>query len=183
MSIVIKLILYFSLIIAVPIVFVMLSNDSKPKKNIILGVTLPYQARADEAVLHICTRFRRYMRNTAIICIASSLLLFWLPGISLFVTLLLLWLEIVIILPYLFYARANLALSALKKERGWGTESEGVLIIDTSADDLKTRHIGHIWFVIPIIISLVPAVIRAIVKWLYVSTSMKYRSASHTCSV
>ncbi|MDR1002344.1 MAG: hypothetical protein LBL82_03620 [Oscillospiraceae bacterium] len=159
MSIAFKLILYFSLIIVVPIVFVMLSNESKPKKNIILGVTLPYQARTDEAVLHICARFRRYMRNTAIICIASSLLLFLLPSLSLFLTLLLLWLEIVIILPYLLYARANLALSALKRERGWGTESEGVLMVDTSSVALKTRRIGHIWFAIPTIISLVPAVI------------------------
>jgi uncharacterized membrane protein len=159
MSILFKLFMYFMLIITVPIVFVMLSNNSKPKKNIILGVTLPYQARTDEAVLQICARFRRYMRNTAFICVTSSLLLFLLPGLSLFLTFLLLWLEIVIILPYLLYARANLALSALKKERGWGTESEDVLTIDTSAVALKTRRIGHIWFAIPIIISLIPALI------------------------
>ena len=42
----------------VPVYF-MLRNETKPKKNIILGVTLPYEARQDAAVLAICEQFLR----------------------------------------------------------------------------------------------------------------------------
>ena len=50
----------------VPVYF-MLRNETKPKKNIILGVTLPYEARQDAAVLAICEQFLRQLNLVVLI--------------------------------------------------------------------------------------------------------------------
>ena len=41
------------------LVAVLLTNEAKPKKNIVLGVTLPLAAQGDGRVLAIARRFKR----------------------------------------------------------------------------------------------------------------------------
>ena len=43
----------------VPIQYLILRNESKPKKNIVLGATLSYEARKSEEAAEIVTRLYR----------------------------------------------------------------------------------------------------------------------------
>ena len=46
-----------------PILYFMLRNNTKPKKNIILSVTLPESAHGDPEVLAICRGFKRWLNR------------------------------------------------------------------------------------------------------------------------
>ena len=45
-----------------PVVYFVLKNECKPKKNIVVGVTLPWEGLRDEAVLALLERYKREMR-------------------------------------------------------------------------------------------------------------------------
>ena len=53
-----RLILWLCIIWLVPLMYVMLRNETKFKKNIVLGVTLPYQGRTDPEVMTLLARFK-----------------------------------------------------------------------------------------------------------------------------
>ena len=70
-------ILFMMLIINVPLLpillFVMRSN-AKPKKNIILGVTIPYEHKNDAEVQQICREYLRAVNSTILGLFLLSLL-------------------------------------------------------------------------------------------------------------
>ena len=76
-------ILYLCLI---PVYF-MLRNETKPKKNIILGVTLPYEARQNAAVLAICEQFLRQLNLVVLILALLPVALLPVKRTSVFLTL------------------------------------------------------------------------------------------------
>ena len=53
------LILWGCIIWIVPLVYVLLRNEAKWKKNIVVGTTLPYEARQDPEVGEVLCRYRR----------------------------------------------------------------------------------------------------------------------------
>ena len=55
-----------------PIICLMLRNEAKPKKNIVIGVTLPAAAIAGEEVAEIC---RKYRKTLVMVLALLSLLL------------------------------------------------------------------------------------------------------------
>ena len=53
-----NLILWISVIWIIPLFYFMLRNETKFKKNIVLGVTFPYTARDDADVQELLAKFR-----------------------------------------------------------------------------------------------------------------------------
>lgn len=47
----------------VPILYFMLKNECKSKKNIIVGVTLPYAAQRDPEVLGLLERYKKALKR------------------------------------------------------------------------------------------------------------------------
>lgn len=101
--------------IALPCEWAVFISSSR-EKNIVLGVTLPAEARRDARVLALAASFRRTMH---IACSFRS----------------------VLVLPPLIFARANGRLLRLKRECGWTYAPAGVRLVDTRAAAEEKRRI------------------------------------------
>ena len=125
--------LWLSVIWISPLMYFMLANEAKFKKNVAVGVTLPYEGRSDEEVKN---RLKKFKKQTAAVCII--IFLAGIPGmflesINASISLLCLWCDLCIILPLIPYVLCNRDLKKIKAERGWGGISGSVIIVDTSS--------------------------------------------------
>ena len=137
---------------------VLLTNEAKPKKNIILGVTLPLPAQSDARVAEIVRRFKR---NVWISCGVSAVILaaMALLDIGQFMMWSIALLILALFVPYFFYVRANRRLAALKKAEGWSVPYTGAVVVDLKAAAEPMPALKRRAFLPPIIIALVPLVI------------------------
>ena len=137
---------------------VLLTNEAKPKKNIILGVTLPLPAQSDARVAEIVRRFKR---NVRISCGVSAAVLaaMALLDIGQFMMWSIALLILALFVPYFFYVRANRRLAALKKAEGWSVPYTGAVVVDLKAAAEPMPALKRRAFLPPIIIALVPLVI------------------------
>ena len=140
------------------LVAALLTNEAKPKKNIILGVTLPRTAQSDARVAEIVRRFRR---NVWISCGVSALIMAApaLAGSGEFIMWSIVLLILAIFVPYFFYVRANRRLAALKKAEGWSVPYTGAVVVDLKAAAEPMPALKRRAFLPPVIIALVPLVI------------------------
>ena len=140
------------------LVAVLLTNEAKPKKNIILGVTLPLPAQSDARVTEIVRRFKR---NVRISCGVSAAVLaaMALLDIGQFMMWSIALLIAALFVPYFFYVRANRRLAALKKAEGWSVPYTGAVVVDLKAAAEPMPALKRRAFLPPIIIALVPLVI------------------------
>ena len=140
------------------LVAVLLTNEAKPKKNIILGVTLPLPAQSDGRVAGIVRRFKR---NVRISCGVSAAVLaaMALLDIGQFMMWSIALLIAALFVPYFFYVRANRRLAALKKAEGWSVPYTGAVVVDLKAAAEPMPALKRRAFLPPIIIALVPLVI------------------------
>ena len=126
-----KWVLWGSVFWIAPLVCAMLANETKFKKNIVLGVTLPYTAHDDADVTAVLKKFR-----TRIWIVCVVLLVAVVPGLFLKDTALWtawgVWIDLCIILPYVPYVIARRQLMELKTEKGWVREKRTV-VVDTSS--------------------------------------------------
>ncbi len=166
-----KLIMLIAILPILPILYGMMGNETKPKKGIILGVTLPVAAWSDARVKEICADFRKSLRNAMLVGTAALGLLLPIERFSIFLTITLIWITMAILVTFWLYARANGKLRAEKRARGWAAENSQVLTIDMSTVDLRTKRVGTIWFVLPLIISLVP-VVAELMKGAYIEAAV-----------
>ncbi|MBR2832733.1 MAG: hypothetical protein IKE57_07410 [Oscillospiraceae bacterium] len=136
-----------------PLICAMLANETKFKKNIVLGVTLPYSARDDEDVAAVLREFRR---RIWIAC--GVLLVLVVPCVFLKDTALWtawgVWIDLCIVLPYVPYVIARRRLMELKAENGWVRESR-TAVVDTSAVSIG-RWLSPWLFLPPVLLCLVP---------------------------
>ena len=140
------------------LVAVLLTNEAKPKKNIILGVTLPLPAQSDARVAEIVRRFKR---NVRISCGVSAAVLaaMALLDIGQFMMWSIALLIAALFVPYFFYVRANRRLAALKKAEGWSVPYTGAVVVDLKAAAEPMPALKRRAFLPPVIIALVPLVI------------------------
>ena len=148
--------------VAVIIVLVM-RNEAKPKKNIILGVTLPLDARESAAVQALVRRFYAQMNVTGAVLLALIAPVFFIQYDSIVMTYYLFWLIGALVLPMLPYVRAHRALKTLKRDNEWFGESTGVTLVDMTHAAAPKRLLS-VWLFIPtVIISSIPLVYTLIV--------------------
>jgi len=142
-----------SIVWIAPLVCGLLANEAKFKKNIVVGVTLPFEAREDAAVKQALNRFKMWMYAAAGFLMALAVIgwraapesmSFWL-----------LWIDLCIILPYVPYVWTNRALKKLKRQRGWGPAAGQQVRVDISAIP-QDKWISPWIFLPPVVISLLP---------------------------
>ena len=140
------------------LVAVLLTNEAKPKKNIILGVTLPLPAQSDGRVAGIVRRFKR---NVRISCGVSAAVLaaMALLDVGQFMMWSIALLILALFVPYFFYVRANRRLAALKKAECWSVPYTGAVVVDLKAAAEPMPALKRRAFLPPVIIALVPLVI------------------------
>lgn len=152
-----------------PIVYFMLKNECKPKKNIVVGVTLPWEGQRDEAVLALLERYKRELRLTCRVMLALAVPTLFLRSAGVFLTVWLLWIVALCVVFFVPYIRCNRALAALKEARGWrrdaGTASQAVADLRAAAEE--ARWVSPGWFLPPFLLSLVPLAFDRTVWWLW----------------
>ncbi|MCL2031229.1 MAG: hypothetical protein FWG93_06750 [Oscillospiraceae bacterium] len=140
------------------ILYVLLRNTSKPKKNLILGVTLPHEARQDDGVLTVCRSFRRRLGAVCLLLAALLSGVFLTGYVSAAMTYYMTWLPLAIVVPHVLFAVYHGKLKRLKHEKGWVTGSAGRVMLDTRVSLQPAPKISAWWFLPPAAASLAPVI-------------------------
>lgn len=153
-----KWIMLFLLYPLLPIMVGLMVNEAKPKKNIVVGVTLPFEARQTEEVSAVLAAYRKRMWiafGLLTLAIVPSMLF---AHSSVFFSWQMLWILLVMVVIFVLYARTHLRLRALKREHGWMGESAGKVLVEIGAGNAAPRWLSGWWFLPPILVSLVPII-------------------------
>jgi uncharacterized membrane protein len=142
-----------------PVLYFILKSNVKPKKNIILGVTLPYDARQDADTLAVCAEFKKCLRRVCLILLPIPFAALFIPYWTIAITWHMTWLLAVIIAVHWVYAVYFGRLKRLKKERGWFLETSGRTVADIKAAAQPRKQLNAAWFAPPVLISLIPIII------------------------
>lgn len=142
----------------------MLINETKFKKNIVIGVTLPNEAHDDPEVLRIVDAFKK---QTWGVCVALTVLLaLMLIPKSGKMVLWMIWIDLTIICPYIPYILNRNRLLDLKTERGWVQEKR-IVTVNTSA--LSSQKWLSPWLFVPaVILCLVPVLFDMDFAFIYI---------------
>lgn len=112
----------------------MLMNETKFKKNIVVGVTLPYEARENPDVIKILSSFKKWVTIISVGLTISSLGIFLIPNERWVMTIWSAWIVLIVFLPYLPYIITNIQLKKCKQNNGWGnTKQVREISINTAA--------------------------------------------------
>lgn len=156
---IVRLILWACGIIIIPLLYWQLNNETKFKKNIALGVTLPYVGRTHPQTVELLQQFRRVLRWTCLGLLVSVVVLVLLPmstGLSL--TVWLVWIDVAMVLPFIPYVKYHKKLKALKKEQGWYPEVPRTRVVNLTAAAQQEKPISPVQFLLPLVVSMVPLV-------------------------
>lgn len=122
-------------------------NEAKPKKNLILGVTLPFEAREDPQVLAVLAQHKKSQKLSflilALICIACC----FIPNFSVSM---ILWSFIFIVClttPALWMVRANRQLKKLKLQNDWTNHQGSIVCVDSTSLSLGKK--ATVWGYLP----------------------------------
>ncbi len=135
-----KIFLWASIIWLLPFLFFVQKNEAKFKKNIVVGVTLPQEARDDAEVQAL---LKKYVKETGMICILLGLAVIpcWFPKhFNWLLFAWMLWLDLVIVLTQLPFIKCNKKLKALKAQRGWNKKISG----QDNTDETITVNMSNI---------------------------------------
>lgn len=147
--------------LVLPIVYVTSRNEWKPKKNIMLGVTLPQALRGSEAVERIGALYKKELNRCCLILALANLPALFINSVSVSMTWNLIWMVAVIIAPNVVFVRGWKRLRELKQESGYEAETaeKKELQVDMSALTEGRTQPSVWWYVLPMAISLIPCVL------------------------
>jgi len=150
-----NLILWLSVVWIVPLMYGMLVNEAKFKKNITVGVTLPFAGREDEEVLTSLRKYKKRLSWLCVLLVAVAVPCIFVKDFPPMMTVWLLWLDLAIVLPYIPYVLCNRELKAIKARRGWRKQEPTVITVDTGAIE-SPRWLSVWWFVPAAVLSFLP---------------------------
>ena len=137
------------------ILYITMHNEARFKKNIVVGVTLPYAAREDAG---IAARLARYQRELGIVCLALGIITvpcMLVKDSSWGMFLWGFWVLLMLVLPHVPFVRCNRDLHVIKRERGWKPMQNHTLRIDTAA--IPSDKLLSPWAFAPaLLLSLLP---------------------------
>lgn len=150
-----NLFLWLSIIWIAPLIYYMQKNEMKFKKNIVVGVTLPYEARDDEEVRQILEHFKVQLKWLNILLLLIALACIPVRDFGIMMTLYLVWIDVVVIAFNVPYVMCNKKLKELKIRRGWRKEqTETIVNLQTAGNPVQ--WISPVWFLLPFAVSLLP---------------------------
>lgn len=160
------IIMFIVVIIFILCVFFENQSALKPNKNMILGVTLPYEYLNDIAVTTIITKYKKSNSLLYVLAILLSLFFIFLQDYtSLTLIYLLLWVTVLLYSNEKLYLRYFKELLSLKKQNGWFVGGKHLVTIDTDVSRIKNKlAISPLWFIPSLIISLLPFLVSLFSK-------------------
>ena len=145
------LVFYFVLVI----MFVMDLNAAKPKKNIIMGATIPVSHQNDEKVV---SRVKQFKKELIALFVIFTLLIIpaFFMSLSASMAYTLIWLVVVLFLMNIPHMRANVDLKKYKAEAGIITNKRSVADLKLSLDSVKT--VSPLYSLAAVVISILPII-------------------------
>lgn len=160
-----NMIIFGSMIWIPALIAYMLINETKFKKNIVIGVTLPKEAREDETILRILGTFRKQEILICVILMALGVLcMFFVKSFSF--TIFMIWTLMCVGAPYIPYILTNIRLKEYKQAKGWGAPKRTVYT-DTAAQ-VHIEPVNSWLFLPPCVIALIPVLWDRTMWFLYV---------------
>lgn len=148
-----KCILWGSIFWLPILMYHMLKNEAKPKKNLILGVTFPKEGQEDPEVKAEADSFIRCSRTICWVLVLTVIPCFLLPS-SLMMTVWGIWLFIAVTVPNIPYVMSNIRLKKIKEEHGWKRKAQAPVLKPLEVP--KINWISPGWFIPPVILCLIP---------------------------
>jgi len=141
-----------------PILYFVMRTNSKPKKNVLIGVTLPSEFLADDEVTEICNKFKNEIKRIVIIYTLIPIAFFFVDYVSIVLTLWMIWMVAVIFWTSWSYIKYNKKLNLLKAKKQWKIKNVNKTLVDikTVAETIST--INKPLFILAVIISAMPIV-------------------------
>ena len=153
-----RVILWLCVIWVPVLMYAFLANETRFKKNIVIGATLPFEARSDPEVRGRLRRFKVQLGVVCLLLIALALAGLLAPlsmGASL--TAMLVWMDLAIAALMVVYALCNRDLRAIKARRGWGkSDVSRMVTVDLSAAAQPAQELSFLHFLAPLVVSAVP---------------------------
>lgn len=150
------------------LMYVLLKNETKFKKNIAIGVTLPQEGRTDSQVVAALNRLKKQLLWICIGLILIAVPCMFIPQTGAAMTVYMIWIDACIVLPYLPYIRCNKALRQIKQDKGWQqNNSAQQATIDLTAAAHSYRWLSPWLFALPLAIALLPLPFDPEQRWVY----------------
>lgn len=137
-----------------PIFYFVMRSNAKPKKNIILGVTIPYEHKNDAEVLQICREYLRAVNLTIAGLLLLSLVSLIPKRFSVGMLILMIVVTLTIILQAVPHIVCYRKLRRLKQEKGWYGSQNTAIDLKVAVENKRLLHAG--WFAIPFAAAAVP---------------------------
>lgn len=136
--------------------YLTLRSQTRRQKGLLLGVTLAADAMELPEVQQILARFQKELRLWCLAGAAGCLPMFAVHATWVKLTIWMVWLYAAMLLPYLPYLRAYLALRQVKRRLGGGPVCP-TRVTDTAASETALPKPIGLWsLVLPLAVSLVP---------------------------
>ena len=146
------------------ITFITLSSANKPKKNMFMAVTLPYDVLESDFIKEVqkeyksmCNKVYLLMLLTAIPCVFP----FWIfKNTTVYIFYLMLWCMGFAYYGIIPFKLMNRKVKAEKAKNGWFVGEKKVVYCDTKTTLLKnSMPISNKYFLIPILIGIIPLIL------------------------
>ena len=147
-----------------PIVYVSMRNNTVPKNNLILSVTLPPEGQTDAEVIAYCETYRKKLLRDCLILTAVLIPAIFLPWMSVSSMWSMTWLLIAMYGIMRNYGKGYEGLKAIKRRRGWQIATAGQVVADLKPMKLPKR-LKTGWFVPPMILSVLPVLSCFLDDW------------------
>ena len=159
-----RIIMISCMLIVFIVMFATLSSANKPKKNMFMAVTLPYDVLESDFIKEIqkeykslCNKVYIIMLLTAIPCIFP----FWIfKNITVYIFYMLIWCLVFSYYGIIPFKLMNRKVKAEKSKNNWFVGEKKVVYCDIKTTMLKNKMpISNKYFLIPLLISLFPLII------------------------
>lgn len=130
----------------------------KPSKNLVMGITLPYDSIQNSAVTNITEKYHKAFRKLLLIFSAGALpMLLVSQYVSLSLVYMFVWIALLLMFNDRILKKYSQLLLQLKKKNGWFTGNKNLVIIDTEVLKAKKKMpVSMLWFIPSVVIAFIP---------------------------
>ncbi len=147
------IIIWSCLLFTTGIMYITNKNEIKFKKNIVMGVTLPFEARNNPQVNTILENTKKSYSNLFLIFTIINIAGFFIKDITISMICWAIVFMLILILPILLFIRTNQKLKKLKLENGWTIKtSQQVRVNVSTIIEYKKPNIAT--YILPIFICI-----------------------------
>ncbi len=147
-----------SLFIFVVALYVNNLSAVKPNKNLVMGITIPYDSLQNSTVTEITEKYHKAFRKLLLIfsaCVLPMLLVS--QYVSLSLVYMLVWIILLLVFNDRILKKYSRLLLQLKKENGWSAGNRNLVIIDTEVLKAKKKMpVSMLWFIPSAVIAILP---------------------------